>query len=117
MTTHANFPVQYAGICLVCMGAFGAGPIVICWYLMNLQGHKQRSIGSGWMISFGNTGGILAPFAFLPKDAPYYRPGYSVCMAIAVLGILTTTCYTMVVLRERRKIHNGGSTEKPIPSL
>lgn len=31
MTTHANFSVQYAAICLVCMGAFSAAPIIICW--------------------------------------------------------------------------------------
>ncbi|KAI1073453.1 putative allantoate permease [Whalleya microplaca] len=112
MTIHANFSVQYAGLCLVCMGAFGAGPTVICWYLMNLEGHKQRSIGSGWMISVGNTGGILAPFAFLPKFAPEYRPGYSICMGVAALGIVVTLCYTLLILRERRRVHNDGGNEK-----
>ncbi len=116
LTTHANFSVQYAGICLVCMGALGAGPTIICWYLMNLEGHKQRSIGSGWMISFGNTGGILAPFTFLPKDAPYYHPGYSVCMAFAALGIASNLCYAFFVLRDRRRVEkedsNGGGSER-----
>lgn len=105
LTTHANFSAQYAGICLVCMGAFGAGPIVICWYLMNLEGHKQRGIGSGWMISFGNTGGILAPFAFLPKDRPYYHPGYVACMIVTVVGVVATLCYTFLVIKERRRVH------------
>ncbi|KAI1378859.1 putative allantoate permease [Hypoxylon crocopeplum] len=112
MTTHANFSVQYAGICLVCMGAFSAGPTVICWYLMNLEGHKQRSIGSAWMISFGNTGGILAPFAFLPQYAPDYRPGYSVCMGVAVLGIVVSLSYALLVLRERHRVHSNGGTGK-----
>ncbi|KAI1105327.1 putative allantoate permease [Jackrogersella minutella] len=112
MTTHTNFSVQYAGLCLVCMGAFSAGPTVICWYLMNLQGHKQRTIGSGWMIGFGNTGGILAPFVFLSRDAPYYHPGYSVCMAVAVLGIVVALSYTSFVLWERRRARIEGVTEK-----
>ncbi|KAI2780626.1 putative allantoate permease [Daldinia loculata] len=112
MTTHSNFSVQYAGLCLVCMGAFSAGPVVICWYLMNLQGHKQRSIGSAWMISFGNTGGILAPFAFLPRDAPYYHPGYSACMAVAAVGVAANLCYALLILRERRRVQHDGGTEK-----
>jgi MFS family permease len=111
MTTHADFSVQYAGICLVCMGAFSAAPTVICWYLMNLDGHKQRSIGSAWMISFGNTGGILAPFVFLPVDAPYYHPGYSVCMGVTALGVTAPILYTLLVLRARRTLHNDGGSE------
>lgn len=118
LTVHANFSLQYAGICLVCMGALGAGPSVICWYLMNLTGHKERSIGSAWMISFGNTGGILAPFAFLPHDAPSYRLGYSLCMAISVLGIVAAGCYALLVLRERRRLARDGGTNKAhVPSL
>ncbi|KHN95573.1 Major facilitator superfamily domain, general substrate transporter [Metarhizium album ARSEF 1941] len=112
ITTHANFSLQYAGICLVCMGALSAGPSVICWYLMNLTGHKQRSIGSAWMISFGNTGGILAPFAFLPQHAPYYRLGYSLCMAVTVLGTVATACYAVLVARERRRISKAGGADK-----
>ena len=118
MTTRGNFSAQYGGICLVCMGAFGAGSIVVCWYLMNLEGHKQRSIGSGWMISFGNTGGILAPFAFLPRYAPAYVPGYSTCMGVAALGIVVTLCYALLVMRERRKVLNeNGSRQTHVLSL
>jgi hypothetical protein len=119
MTTRGNFSAQYGGIILVCMGAFGAGSIVVCWYLMNLVGHKQRSMGSGWMISFGNTGGILAPFAFLPKYAPKYIPGYSVCMGAAVIGILSTAAYSLLVLRERRRqrSQNGGARQAHVLSL
>ncbi|KAI0905023.1 putative allantoate permease [Ustulina deusta] len=111
ITTHGNFSAQYGGIFLVCLGAFTAAPIVICWYLMNLQGHKERSIGSGWMISFGNTGGILAPFTFLSSTAPYYRPGYSVCAAVAALGIVASICYAFLVRRERAKVLSLGGAK------
>jgi MFS family permease len=108
MTIHHNFSLQYAGICLVAMGAFGAGASIVCWYLMNLQGHKQRSIGAGWMISFGNTGGVLAPFTFLAKFKPYYTTGYTICMAIAVVGTVAALAYAALVLLEKRK---GGTEE------
>lgn len=118
MTTRGHFSSQYAGVHMVCMGAYGAGSIVVCWYLMNLQGHKLRSIGSGWMISVGNSGGIVAPFTFLKKFSPEYTPGYSTCMGAASMGILVTLWYGMLVIRERRKIRNeGGMEHKYVPSI
>lgn len=112
MTTHGRFSAQYAGLCLVCAGALSAAPTIICWYMMNLHGHKERSIGSGWMISVGNTGGILAPFAFLQSDAPHYRPGYAICMAVAALGLVTALWYALLVVRERRG--TGGSGKRGV---
>lgn len=99
--THHNFPVQYAGICLTVMGAMGAQSAAVCWYLMNLRGHKQRAMGSGFMIAFGNIGGIIAPFAFLAKFAPEYKTGYAVCLAMAVVGLASSILYALLVVRER----------------
>ena len=115
MTTQGHFSAQYAGICLVCMGAFSAAPTVIAWYIMNLSGHKNRSVGAGWMISVGNTGGILAPFAFLPQDAPTYRPGYSVCMAAAALGFVAALCYAALVVQARKKVASAAATAAAAP--
>lgn len=106
MAGPRRFSVQYAGICLTSMGAFSSGAVIVCWYLMNLQGHKQRSVGSAWVISFGNTGGILAPFAFLSKYAPKYHTGYSICMSVVVTGTAATLCYAALVVAKRRKVGN-----------
>lgn len=120
MTVHGkgHFSAEYAGICLVCMGAFGAGASIVCWYLMNLQGHVQRGIGSAWMISFGNTGGIIATFAFLKKDAPFYHTGYSTIMAITVVGVVASVLYAGLVWRERNHALRLSIEEKTVvPSL
>ena len=69
----------------------------MCWYVMNLQGHKERSIGSAWIIGFGNTGGIVATFSFLSKDAPAYRVGYAICIGATCLGTVATIGYLAVV--------------------
>jgi MFS family permease len=98
-----HFPAEYAGICLVAMGAFTAGAGIVCWYLMNLHGHANRSIGSAWMISFGNTGGIVATFSFLKQDAPYYRTGYWILMSVAIVGTVATILYAALVQKERRE--------------
>lgn len=112
-----RFPIQYAGICLVCMGAFGSGAVIVCWYLMNLQGHRQRSVGSAWMVSFGNTGGILAPFTFLAKYAPRYHTGYSICISVVALGAATTLCYAGLIVAERRGLGEKANQKRKYLSL
>lgn len=97
-----HFSAQYGAICLTAMGSFGIGGIVVCWYVMNLRGHVERGIGSAWMICFGNCGGIVATFIFLKKDAPYYYSGYSICLAMTAVCIVSAACYLFLVWRERK---------------
>jgi len=102
VTRHRDFSLQYAGLCLTVMGAMGAQSSAVCWYLMNLRGHKMRAMGSGFMIAFGNTGGIIAPFAFLSKYAPEYKTGYAICLAMAALGTAAAGVYALLIVRERK---------------
>ena len=67
---------------------------------MNLKGHMERSIGTAWLISFGNTGGIVATFCFLAKDAPKYHMGYSVCIGVVCVGVLAAVLYGGLVIQE-----------------
>lgn len=109
MSVHDHFPVQFGALCLVAMGSFTAGIGIVCWYVMNLHGHAERSIGTAWMISFGNTGGILATFTFLASDAPLYKKGYSICMGAVCLTIASTTAYVLCILKARRDGRGNGA--------
>lgn len=114
LTMHgsSHFSAQYLGICFITMGAFSAGAVIVCWVLMNMQGHKQRSIGSGFVIGVGNAGGIVAVFCFTKDDAPLYKRGYWILMAIALAGTLSTVLYGLVVARERRRqLNTEGKTD------
>ncbi len=103
MTVHHHFHAQYAALFLVAMGAFSTGPVVICWFVMNLRGHTERNVGSAWMIGFGNCGGIVATFTFLAKDGPYYHTGYSICMSMVCVGALAAVVYAGLVMNDNRK--------------
>ncbi|KAL8787402.1 MAG: hypothetical protein Q9195_007777 [Heterodermia aff. obscurata] len=108
ISVHDHFSAQYAGIHLIAMGAFASGPIAVCWFVMNLQGHANRSIGTAWMIGFGNIGGIVATFAFLVQDAPKYTKGYTICLAVTMVGLLASGLYGALIWRENRKRGMGG---------
>ncbi len=81
---------------------------------MNLNGHTQRSIGTAWMIGFGNTGGIVATLCFLSQDAPLYHLGYSICMGATCLGVLAVVLYAGLVILENnaRKSEGGKGARK-----
>ncbi|KAI1213912.1 MFS general substrate transporter [Annulohypoxylon truncatum] len=106
ITTHgsSHFSAEYAGICLTAMGSFGIGGMIICWYVMNLQGHVERSIGTAWMIGFGNCGGIVATFLFVKKDAPYYHTGYTVCLSMGCLCVAACAGYALHIWQRKKAV-------------
>jgi hypothetical protein len=44
-------------------------------------------------IGFGNIGGIIATFAFVATDAPYFVTGYSICFGFTAMSILACIIY------------------------
>ncbi|KAH8820061.1 major facilitator superfamily domain-containing protein [Xylogone sp. PMI_703] len=100
---HHNKDVEYAALFLVAMGSYTAMPVIVCWFNMNLGGHHRRSIGSAWQVGFGNIGGIIATYAFLTKDAPYYKKGYSICLGFLCLSALSCCLYAAAVVSQNRE--------------
>lgn len=60
---------------------------------MNLPGHRRRAVGGSLIFGVGESGGILATFAFLAKDAPQYRFGYSLSLAFLAAECGLATAY------------------------
>ena len=102
ITTHHNTHLEYGALFLVTMGTYSALPIIVCWFNMNLGGHHRRAVGTAWQIGFGNIGGIIATYAFLKKDAPYYKPGYSISISFACLAALASCIYAAALLWQNR---------------
>jgi hypothetical protein len=99
--------VYYGSLFLAVSGTYTAMPVVICWYNTNLGGHHKRSVGSAWQIGFGNIGGIVATYVFLPETAPRFVLGKSMCIGFMVLCILSTTFYFAGCAWENRKRARG----------
>ncbi|SLM33769.1 mfs transporter [Lasallia pustulata] len=102
ITVHHNHRLEYGALFLVAMGSFTAMPVIVCWFTMNLGGHHRRSVGTAWQIGFGNIGGIVATYAFLAKDAPEYKPGYSICLAFVCLSAASCVCYLLACVTQNR---------------
>ena len=71
---------------------------------MNLDGHWERSVGTGWMIGFGNIGAIVATFAFTKADAPAYHKGYSILLGGVCIVIAAAAIYGVLIWQEKRMV-------------
>lgn len=88
-------------------------PVIVCWFNMNLGGHHRRAVGTAWQIGFGNVGGIIATYAFLQKDQPGYRPGYSICISFICLSAVSCLAYlagVMLANKQRERMGAGGAS-------
>jgi MFS family permease len=117
IAVHDNTQVQYAALFLVAMGAYTAMPIIVCWFNMNLGGHHRRSVGSAWQVGFGNIGGIISSFAFVPEDGPKFITGYGLSLGFTALAIIACTiygfgCWSANKKRDRETGNEHGLTEE-----
>ena len=78
-------------------------PITICWFLANLGGHHKKSVGSAWQIGFGNIGGIIVTYVFLPETAPRFILGKAFCIACMVMCIVVCCVYYLGCLLENKR--------------
>ena len=101
---HDDVKTEYGAVCLLAMGLFGALPIALCWYTMNLRGHRERSVGTAGMIGFGNAGGFVATFSFQTKDAPEYHNGYIIVIFGLCLTGACTIAYSIGCYLENRRV-------------
>lgn len=100
--TH-NSNAKYGGLFLLACGLYTAMPILICWVSLNFSGHTRKSVGTAFIIGFGNIGGIVASFLFPNKDAPKYTMGLSVGLAFTVFAIVLLMVYCGYLMYMNKK--------------
>ncbi|KAI0424981.1 major facilitator superfamily domain-containing protein [Xylaria sp. FL1042] len=103
LSVHTNTTAEYAVLHLFTSGTYAVLPIIVCWFQMNLGGHRRRAVGSAWQVGFGNLGGIIATYIFLDTDAPYFTKGYAVCLGFTVLSAIASTLYLISIHVENRR--------------
>jgi MFS family permease len=103
ITVHHNKHLEYAALFLITMGTYSAMPVIVCWFNMNLGGHHRRAVGTAWQVGFGNIGGIIATYAFISTDAPYFKKGYSICLALLCLSAASCLAYAVGLSIQNRR--------------
>jgi hypothetical protein len=54
----------------ILLGAYSFVPLIGAWNSNNIGGTLKRGVGIAMQVGFGNFGGVIASFIYLPHDAP-----------------------------------------------
>ncbi|KAF7716716.1 MFS-type transporter [Penicillium ucsense] len=88
-----NIALCYFGVCLACFGMYPILPGVNAWNVGNIPNPQKRAVAIGYLICFGNAGGIIGSYIYQSREAPRYPTGYGTSLAFAASGIVA--CLTL----------------------
>ncbi|TKY89757.1 hypothetical protein EX895_001542 [Sporisorium graminicola] len=86
-----NFHVRYAGSFLSCLGAFNLGALLPSYAAANTNNDTERAGAIGVVVLFGNLGGLISTWTYLPKQSPHFVPGNS-------LNVAGGACISIIVV-------------------
>lgn len=103
--------IRYMAVYFSALGGFPQGPFFLGWGMNNAAGPTIRAVASGYIVSVGTFGAILATWTYVPSDGPRYLKGHKInigaqsgVMAIGVLGLLYVA-YENSVRRKGKRDH------------
>ncbi|EME87006.1 uncharacterized protein MYCFIDRAFT_30231 [Pseudocercospora fijiensis CIRAD86] len=100
--------VRYAAVYLCALGAFPGGPGFLSWGLNNCAGPPVRAVASGWIVTLGTLGGIVATWTYLASDAPTYHIGHTINLSAQLVVLLLAIGGILYCLYENRLRSQGG---------
>ncbi|KAI1794369.1 MFS general substrate transporter [Ganoderma leucocontextum] len=109
--------VQYAGSVIVAAGLLPSIATLLAWIGGNFGGEVKKAVAIGFVIGFGNLGGVVASFIYRQQDSPRYLPGHAACIAsLCVLIVLSALSMIRLHKLNRSKIaqceHEGITADK-----
>ncbi|KAF1841206.1 MFS general substrate transporter [Cucurbitaria berberidis CBS 394.84] len=90
-----NAKVRYAAVFIIATGAFNSGALCNAQVAANVVSDTARSSAIGTNVMFGNIGGIISTWAFLPGDKPNYPIGNG--LNLAAQSLILITCVGMAL--------------------
>jgi len=72
---------RYGATFLIASGAFSFGALCNAQVAANVVSDTARSAAIATNVMFGNTGGLISTWSFLPSDAPNYHIGNGLNLA------------------------------------
>jgi len=97
--------VQYTGTFFAASGIYPLVPMGVAWNGNNIGGSLKRGVGIAMHVGFGNLGGAISAYCFLPKYSPRFIPGH-VTLASTVSMSFLLTCFMTLYLRRENKRRN-----------
>jgi Na+/melibiose symporter-like transporter len=100
-----NSQVRYGATFIIASGAFAFGALCNAQVAANVVSDTARSSAIGTTVMFGNIGGLISTWSFLPFDGPNYHIGNGLNLATSttLLIVAIFTLLWMVADNKRRE--------------
>ncbi|RMZ71894.1 MFS transporter [Pyrenophora seminiperda CCB06] len=98
--------VRYGATFLIASGAFTFGSLVNALASANVVSDTARASGIGTVVMFGNVGGLISTWSFLPTDAPNYPIGNGLNLATSST-ILISSILLLLWMNSSNKKRQG----------
>ncbi|KAF1815047.1 putative MFS transporter [Eremomyces bilateralis CBS 781.70] len=108
--------VRYGATFIIASGAFALGALCNAQVAANVVSDTARSAAIGTNVMFGNIGGLISTWSFLPSDAPNYKIGNGLNLATSST-ILLCTVGLMVWMLADNKIRAKLEVDKELEGL
>lgn len=98
-----NPSVRYGATFIIASGAFAFGSLCNAQVSANVVSDTARSSAIGTNVMFGNIGGLIATWSFLPFDGPNYHIGNGLNLAVATTGLCICILLLFWMKRDNKK--------------
>lgn len=98
-----NPKVRYGAIFIIVTGAFNGGALCNAQVSANVVSDTARSSAIGTNVMFGNIGGLIASWAFLPFDAPNFPIGNGLNLGVQAMVLITGIGLGIRMKRDNKK--------------
>lgn len=95
--------VRYGATFIIASGAFAFGALCTAHVSANVISDTARSSAIGTTVMFGNIGGLISTWSFLPPDGPNYHIGNGLNLATATTILLLGAGLWMYVSWDNRR--------------
>jgi len=95
--------VQYTGTFFAASGIYPLVPMGVAWNGNNIGGSLKRGVGIAMHVGFGNLGGTISAFLFLPQYSPRFIPGHVTLACTTAMSAVLTVFMTLYLRRENAR--------------
>lgn len=107
-----NPSVRYGATFLIASSAFCVGALSNAQVSANVVGDTARSAAIGTNVMFGNIGGLISGWSYLPFDAPNYHIGNALNLAAASMILILGTLMLLWMRANNKKRQTLNVDEK-----
>jgi sugar phosphate permease len=103
LASSGKASIQYTGTFFAACGIYPLVPMGVAWNGNNIGGSVKRGVGIAMHVGFGNLGGAISAFCFLPKYSPRFIPGHVTLACTIAMSFCLTIFMTVYLRRENAR--------------